>query len=39
LLPTGIAGPHLPNEADEFAISGGSAAAGTGSPTPEKTKP
>ena len=38
LLPTGIAGPHLPKEVDEFAVSGGSAAAGTGSPTPAQTK-
>jgi hypothetical protein len=28
----------LPNEVDEFAISGGSAAVGTGSPTPKQTK-
>jgi len=36
--PSGIAGPHLPNEVDELAIHGGSAAAGTGFPTPEQAK-
>jgi hypothetical protein len=36
--PSGIAGPHSPNELDEFAISRGSAAAVTGFPAPEQTK-
>ena len=36
--PGGIAGPHSPNEVDEFAVSGGSAAAGTGFPAPEQAK-
>ena len=37
-LPTGIAGPHSPNEVDELAIRGGAPTAGPGFPTPEQTK-
>jgi hypothetical protein len=36
--PSGIAGPHLPNEVDELAIHGGSAAAGMGFSPPEQAK-
>jgi hypothetical protein len=36
---SGIAGPHLPNEVDESAVSYGSAAAaGPGIPAPEEAK-
>ena len=36
--PSGIARPHSPDEVDEFALSGGSAAAVTGFPAPEQAK-
>ena len=36
--PGGIAGPHSANQFDEFAIHGGSAAAGAGFPAPEQAK-
>ena len=36
--PGGIAGPHLPNEVDELAVRGGSAAAGKGFPAPKQAQ-
>ena len=36
--PSGITGPHVTNDLDEFTVSGGSAAAIPGFSTPEQAK-
>ena len=36
--PSGIAGPHVTNDLDEFTVSGGSAAAVPGFPAPKQAK-
>jgi hypothetical protein len=36
--PSGITGPHVTNDLDEFTVSGGSAAAARRFPAPEQAK-